>query len=287
MEMTPTATAEEVEEDHSYSSDEFEFPTGRSVSSQPKRLDMTSRLRRRTISRSRGGAFGERKKKKRLYVNAFSSGIDLQGLLEEGVGALQQQEEQEEHEERRDSSGGRQFCWHYQLMADVLHLSQSVAHEDAIASSSSSSSSSSSFPDPISSPSSSPKVTFDYSSQEVFIFEFGAVIAWGFSLKSRNLRRILSIIQRYPRKEQSTYVEDEMGYVISSDYGPEESKKVTISDDVITLSKYSSLTTRLSASYAIAQSIIVSAFEEVVANKIQEFKYIPRRLAEVGQIKLR
>ena len=67
----------------------------------------------------------------------------------------------------------------------------------------------------------------------------------------------------------------------------DQKKEVSILDDVITLSKNSTMNIRLSVSYAVAQSIIVSAFEDSVANKIQEYRHIPAVLAKEGQIKLR
>jgi uncharacterized Rmd1/YagE family protein len=262
-----------------YSSDEFDSHSG-------THAVLTSRLRRKRVSRSRGGAFRDKKMKKRLYINAYSTEIDIQSVL--------------------DSIGTLNETWYSTSLSDVLYLSL-TPHVKSV---------------------SGVEPAFDYSSQEVFIFEFGAVIAWGFSLRSANLKSILKLIQRSARKEPSlTIVEDEMGYVISpaiwtstsasgmlSRYRQSQdeptpastslrprsnhrhrknrvnddiNREVSISDEVITLHKNSTMNIRLSVSYAVAQSIIVSAFEDSVASKIQEYRYIPAVLAKEGQIKLR
>ena len=252
------------------SSDEFESDSRRRVAVP------TSRLRRKRISRSKGGAFGDQKNKKRLYIIAYSSEIDIQGLS--------------------GSIGQLNVKWYSKCMADVLYLSL-IPHDDRT------------------------EPSFDYNSQEVFIFEFGAMVAWGFSLKSINLKNIMNMIRKTSLKDPLlTMVEDEMGYVLlstpaipwspqmspispsetphSGQLTPEDKKDcnfdksegiddVTISDEVITLNKKSKMVIRLSVSYAVAQSIIVSAFEDDVANKIQEYKYIPTVLAKDGFIKLR
>lgn len=309
-----------------YSSDEFDSNSG-------SHAVLTSRLRRKRVSRSKGGLFRDKKKKKRLYINAYSSEIDIQSLL----GSISSLNEK----------------WYSSCFSDVLYLSLTTRHKSGTGSVS------------------APEPAFDYNSQEVFIFEFGAVIAWGFSLRSVNLKNILKLIRKSASKEPSlTIVEDEMGYVISSG-GPSAAslarhsssllqqpseqqhyieqrqtdekqvqiqpehlkwypilpqqqpsapappaptpstrsrthrhrqirhhntnatsnsdfhKEVSISDEVITLCKHSTVNTRLSVSYAVAQSIIVSAFEDTVANKIEEYRYIPTVLASEGQIKLR
>ena len=268
----------DADENTYYTSDEFESNSNRHG------VLLTSRLRRKRISRSKGGAFGDQKKKKRLYINAYSSEIDIQSLSE-NIGNLDEK-------------------WYSICLADVLYLSltpRTASVSPAI---------------------STTEQVFDYNSQEVFIFEFGAVIAWGFSLNSLNLKNILKMIQKSPRKEPLTIAEDEMGYIIASsiptrslstgsfsspasspmcpsssasssppstqqEQGTSLPKEVSILDEVITLSKTSTMNIRLSVSYAVAQSIIVSAFEDAVANKGQEYRYIPTVLAKEGRIKLR
>lgn len=226
---------------------------------------------RKRISRSKGAVSDQ--KKKRLLIRAYSSEIDLQQLLV--------------------SIGDMNDMWQSTCLPDVLCLSllppveREIREADA----------------------------FDYTSQEIFVFEFGAVVSWGCT--AVNLRNILKIIQT----TTSTSVEDEMGYVIasqsssrspsqyyptginhrtspistsqtySSDCGDREAhhpaEGATVLDDTIFLPADSSRNIRLSVSYAIAQSIVLSAFEESVAVLVEAHKYIPTVLAKEGHIKLR
>ena len=68
--------------------------------------------------------------------------------------------------------------------------------------------------------------------------------------------------------------------------GELEAKKVTVSNDVIYLLDNTNAKQRLALSFAMAQSTVLAVFESRVDSKVQEYKYIPEKLAECGKIKI-
>ena len=64
------------------------------------------------------------------------------------------------------------------------------------------------------------------------------------------------------------------------------SSLITIANDVLTLPEDSPAKQRLSVSFAIAQSAILSIFESRIDRKIVEYKYIPEVMAKHGRIHL-
>lgn len=123
--------------------------------------------------------------------------------------------------------------------------------------------------------------------KEVFVFDFGAIVFWGFSLGEEE--NLLAYIRSFTLlednlliEEEFTAGEDDMAFVASSDtYG-----EISIANDVFTLPDDSTVRQRLAISFAIAQSSVLAIFEARIEKKVDEFKYIPERFAKDGGIKL-
>lgn len=120
--------------------------------------------------------------------------------------------------------------------------------------------------------------------QEVFIFDFGAVVLWG--VPRGEEAALLKQIRRYASKgmvgpEEFSSGEDDMAFVAST-----EASKITILNDVIVLPWSSEAKQRLSVSFAIAQSSVLAIFEARIEKKVEEYKYIPETLAAHGKIHL-
>eukprot|EP01034_Spumella_vulgaris_P028026 gene28026-34818_t len=74
---------------------------------------------------------------------------------------------------------------------------------------------------------------------------------------------------------------DDMAFVTSPD-----ATSISLANDVITLPDDSVAKQRLSVSFAIAQSSVLSIFEARIETKVEEYKYIPETLAAIGKVHL-
>jgi uncharacterized Rmd1/YagE family protein len=120
--------------------------------------------------------------------------------------------------------------------------------------------------------------------REVFVFDFGAVVFWGSSREE--VGELLSICKNFivkGRLSQSEFEagEDDMAFVSSFD-----EDHITIANDVIMLPENTSVQSRLAVSFAIAQSTVLSIFEARIEEKIDEYKFIPEELADSGRVNL-
>lgn len=109
--------------------------------------------------------------------------------------------------------------------------------------------------------------------QEVFVFDFGAAVCWSFSKGEE--ARILKVLRMFVTKgtvlgAEFENGEDDMAFICSPDVD-----SMTIANDMITLPENCTVKQRLSASFAIAQSTVLSIFENRIENKIEDYKYIP------------
>ena len=154
--------------------------------------------------------------------------------------------------------------------------------------------------------------------QEVMVFEFGAVVFWGFSVGEESV--ILQTIKDFAAEGQSlvasefTASEDDMAFIshslsdvvvsgknnsnvkeeddnVKSDGSNNtqevvDLKNVIVANDVISFPEKTTKEHRLAVSYAIAQSSIVAIFEERIIQKVADYKFIPETLASVGKIDL-
>ncbi|KAI0827142.1 hypothetical protein BC628DRAFT_1409923 [Trametes gibbosa] len=111
---------------------------------------------------------------------------------------------------------------------------------------------------------------------EIFIFEYGTVVIWG--MTEAQEKRFLSSLKRFEVERLATQdveMEDLNFYYASYS---------RIYNDVITLRKGSSYMTKLSLSHALAQSVKISLFENLISATIEETKDIPEIISETGKI---
>jgi len=120
--------------------------------------------------------------------------------------------------------------------------------------------------------------------KEVFIFDFGAAVFWGFSRGEE--AGLLKTIRKFVTKGMvgdAEFVsgEDDMAFVTSA-----EEKDITIANDVITIPDDTLPKQRMAVSFAIAQSSVLAIFEARIEQKVEEYKYIPETLAANGRVHL-
>lgn len=115
---------------------------------------------------------------------------------------------------------------------------------------------------------------------EIFIFEYGVVVFWGF-LESEE-RRFLKELPKFENEklaDEDIQIE-EFNYYITKSYQPR------IYNDFITLRDNSNYMIKLSISHAIAQSVKISLFEELVDNTIEDTQDFPHEIAVTGKINM-
>ncbi|KAI5849051.1 hypothetical protein BZA05DRAFT_402080 [Tricharina praecox] len=118
------------------------------------------------------------------------------------------------------------------------------------------------------------------SSSDVFLFQYGVVVIWGMSVEEES--RFLRDIAKFETEklgEDDVQVENFNFYVTSS-YQPR------IYNDFITLKDGRNYMVKLSISHAIAQSVKISLFEDLVDNTIEDTKSIPADIATSGKVKM-
>lgn len=120
--------------------------------------------------------------------------------------------------------------------------------------------------------------------QEVFVFDFGAAVFWGFSRGEE--ARIIKAIRMFVTKGMVVGAEFESGEDDMAFVTLPEADAISVSNDVITLPETSTVKQRLSVSFAIAQSTVLAIFESRIESKIEEYKYIPETLAACGKVQL-
>lgn len=115
---------------------------------------------------------------------------------------------------------------------------------------------------------------------DLFIFEYGVVVLWGFT--EREEKSLLNDIERFEKEKlaQEDIQVEEFNYYITTSYQPR------IYNDFITLRDGSNYMTKLSISHAIAQSVKISLFEELVDNTIEDTQEIPQEIASTGKVSM-
>ena len=111
--------------------------------------------------------------------------------------------------------------------------------------------------------------------REVFYFPFGGVIFWGFSEQEE--AEMLLMLKDFEKERFAKSELDEFAFR----YGD----KLKVADDEIILHKKDALT-KLAISFAIAQSLKLTVFEEAIMRTINHSKQIPKDLATKGKIRL-
>ncbi len=121
-----------------------------------------------------------------------------------------------------------------------------------------------------------------WSGFEVFIFEFGIAVFWGFPANSHVENTLLGTIKKYADvvldEKEIEDGEDDMAFRLD-----ESLEKARIANDIINLN-IDSAQQRLAVSYAIAQSAVLSIFESRVEKMMDKQKWIPESLAKTGTV---
>ena len=252
----------------------------------------TGRLRKKIASRSKGGAFVEKTTKRRVYSCCIGAEVDTVKL----------------HEFLADlpsDSAPLQSRWASKLYTDTLHISRVLGNADrvvplpAIAEESQTTTSlrpafrtTSPQADTIPATDTSVLATstgrfsakFNFADvKEIFVFEFGAVVFWGFSVGEEV--DMLQLVRQFVSKklsieESATISDDDMAFVLVPD-----DTEITIVSDILYLPENTITKQRLAMSFALGQSTVLSSFESQVETKIPEYNHIPTTMATAGRIR--
>lgn len=123
------------------------------------------------------------------------------------------------------------------------------------------------------------EIEVDYRRGELFLFEYGVVVMWGFRPEEET--RFLHELARFENEklaDEDVQVE-EFNYYITKSY------QARIYNDFFIL-RDDNYKTKLSISFAIAQSAKISLFEELVDNTIAATQDFPQEVAESGKINM-
>ena len=115
---------------------------------------------------------------------------------------------------------------------------------------------------------------------DLFIFEYGVIVMWGFT--EREEKAFLCDLENYEMEKlaiEDVQIEN-LNYYITQSYQPR------IYNDFITLNDGSNYLIKLSISHALAQSVKISLFEELVDNSIEDTQDIPQQIASLGKISM-
>lgn len=115
---------------------------------------------------------------------------------------------------------------------------------------------------------------------DLFIFEYGVIVMWGFT--EREEKAFLNDVEKFEKEklaEEDVQVE-EFNYYVTQSYQPR------IYNDFFTLRDGSNYMIKLSISHAIAQSVKISLFEELVDNTIEDTQDIPQEIASSGKVSM-
>jgi uncharacterized Rmd1/YagE family protein len=228
-------------------------------SRQNDKLSRTGRQRKKQTARTKGGEFQSKRSKRRVYFCCIGSEIDMTQLFNHLA----------------NLSPTRRTNWNATQYGDAICLSR---YSNVVARRSTD--------DDVLKPASDAAKMTESNYEEVYIFEFGVIVFWGVGQGEEKF--VLNSAREFVKhgKVNGTEFEsgeDDMAFAVSAD---EEVSQVIVANDVIILPESTSIMQRLSVSYAIAQSSVVSIFEERIDRKVDEYKFIPETLAKVGKISL-
>ena len=114
---------------------------------------------------------------------------------------------------------------------------------------------------------------------EVFVFDYGVTVIWG--MEEADEKQILRLLQPYEIDRMSlSDIEVENFYFT---HNPD--KPPRLFNDVINLRSGHHML-KLTISHALAQSVKLAQFEELIDNTILHTKYIPYELSTTGSIKI-
>ncbi len=239
---------------------------------------LTGRQRKKLAARSKGSDFQQRRRKRRIYFCCVGNEIDLEPLYD----ALE-----------IDENNG--YRWEGKMYEDVLHL---CIPAKPLTDTTDGFASAGECDTPTISKVTNDEIThspqrhqshtsgtlYNENLKEVFIFAFGAAVFWNFHRQDEI--KLLNVIREYVVKgvlseQEFKAGQDDMAFVTDAN-----TDHISIANDVINLPEDSSAKSRLSLSFAIAQSAILAIFESRVDQKIYSYQYIPETLAAYGTVRL-
>lgn len=217
-------------------------------SRQNDKLSRTGRQRKKQTARTKGGEFQSKREKRRVYFCCVGSEINMMALFAYMC----------------NLPTDTKMDWNARQYGDAICLTRLA--------------------NGISCPDNC-KIT-EPGYQEVYIFEFGVIVFWGVGHGEEKF--VLTAAKKFVTHGAVNDLEfesgeDDMAFAISPDSA---ATAVSVANDVILLPEGTNATQRLSVSFAIAQSSVVSIFEQRIESKVDEYKFIPETLAEVGKINL-
>lgn len=110
---------------------------------------------------------------------------------------------------------------------------------------------------------------------DIFYFPYGIVVFWGFTETEE--AEYLSNLKKFEKEPLPKLEVDEFTFA----YGT----KMEIQEDEVLLNKKDP-TLKLAISYAMAQSVKLTVFEETIARTVETCKQLPKDLAQKGKISL-
>lgn len=115
---------------------------------------------------------------------------------------------------------------------------------------------------------------------DIFIFDYGVIIMWGYTVKEE--QAFLDDLAKFESEKLSSedIQVEEFNYYITKSYQPR------IYNDFITLRDDNNYMLKLSISHALAQSVKISLFEELVDNTIEDTQDIPQQIAQTGKVEM-
>lgn len=200
------------------------------------------------------------RRKRRVYFCCLSNEIDIQSIYEAIINKTILVNE----------------GWKSKLYNDVLHLYRSSAMSSD-------------------GPSVSDQSSQDWkislpTSQEIFIFDFGSCVFWSF--KKGEDAAYVNLFRKHITKgligvEEFSSGEDDMAFYThdGDDLNP-DLNIISIANEVFSLPENISPKQRLSISFAIAQSSVLSIFESRIQKLVEEYKHIPEDMAANGKSNL-
>jgi len=111
--------------------------------------------------------------------------------------------------------------------------------------------------------------------RDLFYFPYGVIVFWGFAEVEE--KELLNVLKKFEQESLAKIELDEFRF----SYG----ERLKVEEDEIVLPKKDPVT-KLALSYAIAQSVKLTVFEEAIAKTVEQTKYLPKSLAARGKIPL-
>jgi uncharacterized Rmd1/YagE family protein len=281
-----------VHSDNKLSPDEFDERSN--INEIANKITRTGRQRKKLAARTKGGEFQAKRKKKRIYFCCISSEIDLERLqdaiLAKPLESNTKQYELKMYEDvlhvfisEKDTTMPADFQKQgsFESLPSPSHQSSLTSNNYIFRAPSGDNVDMNSNSAP---KSQSASKLWTGAARELFIFEFGVAVFWGYSRGEEE--EMISLIRQYVEQgmltpEEVASGQDDMAFIIASDIDQME-----ISNDVMTLPDDFGAKYRLSASFAIAQSAVLNVFEARIEDRVKEYKYIPESLAHSGKLTL-